>query len=631
MTAAEHGADSENLARLRDVLAIVREYRRWIGGAVTMMVSASALGLLQPLVVKHLIAAAGHRRIVWAAVALLIALFVGESLVLALGRYLMGWTGEGVVLRLRLNLIDHLLRLDMPAYDRQRIGDLISRVGTDGVALRRLVAEGVGEAVAGVIGIAAAVGLMIWLDWALFLVVAALVATGSLLLLTLLRGIRKASVRNQRSIGDMASDLERALSAVRTVRANRGELRERERIGRQARSVYTAGVRLAKLDALVGPAGWLAVEGSFLAVLVIGGLRVARGSGSLADLAAFLLYMTYLTMPIGAVFHALNAIQQGTGGLQRINEVFALPREPVGVESGAMPATPGASEANRSGDTQSAASVLESPSPVLEFRDVWFGYEPGQPVLQGVSFQVPPRGQVALIGATGAGKSTIFALIERFYDPDRGEIRLLGRDVCTMTRDKCRAMVGLAEQHSPVLYGTLRDNVTYSAPDASEAEVQRAVELADLAEVVARLPKGLDTQVGEHGAMVSGGERQRIAIARSLLTRPSLLLLDEPTAHLDAVNEAALSKAIDQVSRECALLVIAHRFSTIRAADRVVVLDHGTIVAEGNHQELLEKSAYYRRIATASRNGLVPEADADRRRWRLRLRRNGLTSLTHRS
>jgi ABC-type multidrug transport system fused ATPase/permease subunit len=169
-----------------------------------------------------------------------------------------------------------------------------------------------------------------------------------------------------------------------------------------------------------------------------------------------------------------------------------------------------------------------------------------------------------------------------------------------MSREECRGKIGLVEQDSPLLYGTLRDNVTYSAPEADEREIRRALELANLVELLERLPQGLDTEVGERGTLLSGGERQRVAIARSLLTRPSLLLLDEPTAHLDAVNEAALSRAIDRVSRECALLVIAHRLSTIRAADRIVILEEGSIADEGDHRQLLRRNTYYRDITTAS-------------------------------
>lgn len=340
---------------------------------------------------------------------------------------------------------------------------------------------------------------------------------------------------------------------------------------------------MARLDAMIGPASQLAVNGSFLLVLLVGGIRVADGTSSVADLVAFLLYMTYLLGPVGSVFEAASIIQQGMGALKRITETLDLPREP------GCTASPVLVQRRPTGN---GGVATDASTPVLEFRDVWFGYESARPVLRGVSFQIPAYGQIALIGRSGAGKSTIFALAERFYDADRGTVRFRGQDVRALTPGEHRGAIGLVEQHAPVLFGTLRENIVYSAGDADEEAMGRAVELASLTELIARLPRGLDSPVGERGTMLSGGERQRVAIARSLLTRPALLLLDEPTAHLDSANEAALARTIKGLSTQCALLVIAHRFSTIRAADQVVVLDNGRVVAVGTHDDLMGTSHY---------------------------------------
>jgi ABC-type multidrug transport system fused ATPase/permease subunit len=589
---------SADRARLRDVLHLLRGHRRWIAAAVTLTLTASALGMAQPLVVKRVIDSAGTGSPIWSSMVLLIALFASQAFVQGIARYVLARTGEGVVLGIRLNLIARLLRLDMPIYDKYRIGDLISRTSTDSFALRQIVAEGFTDAVTGVLAVVGTVALMIWLDWVLFLIVAALLATGMAILVLALGGLRAASLHSQQSTGEMTSDLERALSAIRTVRASQGEQRETARIGSSARSAYTAGLRMAKLGAMMKPAGGLVVNGSFLTVLVIGGVRVASGTSSVAELVAFLLYLNYLIVPIGSLFQAVSTLQQGSGALQRINEALVLPLE----ANHPTPTGPLTRHARPS-------AVLKRPNgphptPMLEFRDVWFGYDPQRPVLRGLSFQVPRQGHVALIGPSGAGKSTVFALVERFYDPDRGQVLFFGRDTRTINRQEYRAALGLVEQHAPVLYGTLRENLTYTAPDADEGEIARVVELANLTELVSRLPRGLDTDVGEHGMLLSGGERQRVAIARSLLRRPALLLLDEPTAHLDAMNEAALRRAIDRVSTECALLVIAHRFSTVRAADLIVLLDRGEVVAVGSHEELLETSDYYRSLATGQLNDL---------------------------
>lgn len=560
------------------MLRILRGYRWWVGAGAMFSLLASGFAMAQPLVAKEVIDSAHRGPIAGADLGLLTGLFAAQALFLALARYVLGRTGERVVLGIRLDLVSRMLRLHMPVYDRQRTGDLLSRAGADGLALRRVVVEGFSGAVTAAIGVLGAAALMIWLDWVLFLVVAAVIAVALSVLLALLPRIRKASVRAQQSVGQMTADLERALSAIRTVRASRAEEREIERIAAEARRVYRSGVRMAKLEAAGAPASALAVSGSFLVVLLVGGLRVAQGTTSVGDLVAFMLYVTYLLGPIGAAFEALSAIQQGAGALERIDEVFHLPLEPAGAAGDGGESVPPA-------------------APVLEFRDLWFGYERGRPVLSGASFEVPQRCHVALIGHSGAGKSTVFALAERFYVPDRGQILFDGVDISTMDVRDYRSKVGLVEQHAPLLHGTLRENITYAVPDASPYEIGRAVDLANLTELVARLPRGLETHVGEHGGLLSGGERQRVAIARALVARPRLLLFDEPTAHLDAASEAALALAIDQVVSECALLVIAHRYSTIRAADQVVVLEDGAIVAVGNHEELLATSAYYRDLA----------------------------------
>ncbi|MFG2002804.1 ABC transporter ATP-binding protein [Spirillospora sp. NPDC048911] len=560
------------------ITRILMGQRGWVVLAVVLSLAASALGLTQPLVVRELVGAATGP-VPWGLIALLAGLFAASTAVKAFVRYVLGRIGETVVLGLRLRLVDHVLRLRMREYERQRIGDLVSRVGTDTMVLRRVVAEGVTEAVAGTIVLAGVVTLMVWLDWFMSLVVAALVIAGALVLIPVLARTGKASWHAQEATGEMTADLERALSAVRTVRAGTAEDRESERIAARARRACAEGVRMARLDAAAATASDLAVQGSFLVILLVGGVRVATGAGSVADLIAFLLYLLYLAGPIGSLFEAVSVVRQGSGALRRITDVLDMPKE-TGALQGAL-----ADPARRGGD-------------VLEFRNVSFGYAPDRPVLRGVSFAVPPGGHVALIGRSGAGKSTVFALAERFYDTDRGMILFEGRDVRALDRARHRGRIGLVEQHAPVFHGTLRENLLYARPDASDAELRRVIDLANLTDVIARLPAGLDTEVGEHGMRLSGGERQRVALARAMLARPALLLLDEPTSQLDPVNEAALRTAIDQVSAECALLVIAHRFATVQPADHVIVLDDGEVVAAGPPAELMETSAYYRGMAT---------------------------------
>ncbi len=584
MTAAalSEGRARRSDGRWRAALRMLRGHGRWMAVAIALTLAGSAVAMVQPLVVRDLIDEASAGSVAASGVALLAALFLGGATIKTLGRYLLMRTGERIVLDVRLDLVDHLLRLPMTIYDARRVGDLLSRTSADSSALRLVIADGVSHLVAGALILVGTAAFMIWLDWQLFLLVAGFVTVAALAMASVVRGIRTASFDAQSALGTMVADLERALGAIRTVRASQAEEREAERIGGKARLAQDAGVRMAKFKAAVEPCVEVAVNGAFLIVLLVGGLRAANGTASVGDLVAFLLYMTNLTMPIGAVFQAISTIQQGAGALQRIDEVLDLPRE------------------DASGPLASSTLPSDAGPALLTFRDVWFGYDERELVLRGVSFELPRRGHVAMIGGSGAGKSTIFSLIERFYEPQRGEILLDGREVSTLDPDEYRARIGLVEQEAPVLHGTLRENLTYSAPEAGEEDLRRILELANLTELVDRLPDGLDTDVGEHGTLLSGGERQRIAIARCLLGRPSLVLLDEPTSQLDPINEGELACAIQQVSRECTLLVIAHRFSTVRAADHVIVLGEGKVVEAGDHETLSRTNEYYRALEAAS-------------------------------
>ncbi|WP_328459701.1 ABC transporter ATP-binding protein/permease [Actinoplanes sp. NBC_00393] len=561
-------------ARWRDLRRLTRGYRRWIAVAAGLSLLGSALALAQPLLAGRAVDAAAGGRMPWPVFVALAGLFGAQAAALALARYVQAHTGETMTRDLRRALTGHLLRVRLSVLDRLRTGDVIARACGDTTVVKTLVAQSLGTGLAGVIGLAAIVVLLAWLDPWLLALVAVLfgVAVGSLLMVV--RRLRVASRTAQTAEGTLLADLERVLGGMRTVRACRAEPVESQRLRSSAGRAYRENLRMAGLIALSGPTNDLAVSGAFLAVLMVGATRVAAGETTLGRLVAFTLAMTYLSAPIYEIFQAVSAVQQGSGALHRINEVLALPVErdrPVGV-----------------------VPVGGGEPPVLEFRGVWFGYDQARPVLCGISFAVPARGQVALVGPSGAGKSTIFALAERFYEPDHGQVLVRGR---FLPYERHRAVVGLVEQDCPLLAGTLRENLLYGAGPTTDDEVTRVLAMTGLTAVVAALPHGLDTPVGERGGRLSGGQRQRVAIARCLLSRPAVILLDEPTAHLDPDGERALAAALREVAQVCALVVIAHRFSTVRSAERVLVVDGGVVSADGTHEELLRSSPYYRRLA----------------------------------
>ncbi|MGY1637109.1 ABC transporter ATP-binding protein [Geodermatophilus sp. SYSU D00742] len=574
-------------AGLRELLPLLRPHRGPLLGAAALSLVAAAGALAQPALVARVIEAVGAGRALLPAVVALVVVLVAASALSAFQQYLLQRTAEAVVLTTRRTVADRLLRLPIAEYDRRRTGDLMSRVGADTTLLRATVTSGVVDIVGSVVvGVGALVAMALVDGWLLLVTVVA-VAVGVAVVASVARGVRRLSRQAQEEVGAMSAAVERALSAVRTIRASGATAREVDVFGASAGRAYAAGVRVARLEALVSPAGSIAVQGAFLAVLGLGGYRVAAGTIAVADLVAFILYLFLLVMPLGQAIGAWTQLQTGLGALARIQEVLGLaPEEDARPERGstvvAVPPVPPSREV-----------------PLLELADVTFAYPDGTEVLRGVSLAVPAGGRVALVGPSGAGKSTVLALVEGFYPLTGGAIRWAGTDVRDLPRAGLRARLGYVEQEAPVLAGSVRDNLLLAAPDASDPELWAVLADVGLTEVVQRSPRGLDVPVGDEGVLLSGGERQRLAIARSLLARPALLLLDEPTASLDARNEQLLRQTLAAAAEDRALLVVAHRLSTVLDSDQIVVLDAGRVVARGTHAELVESSPLYRELAAA--------------------------------
>jgi len=344
-------------------------------------------------------------------------------------------------------------------------------------------------------------------------------------------------------------------------------------------------------------------------VLGVGGFRVANGDITVANLVSFILFLFLMILPLGQAFGAVTSVSAALGALGRIREIIALPSETEGDRTLA-PLAMTVGPANQS---------VRPDAPALEFEGVSFRYAEGAtedaqdeaprtgvgsdeevrrgPVLEGVSFSVPRGKRTALVGPSGAGKSTILALIERFYDPTDGVVRLGGLDIRWLDREALRAQIGYVEQDAPVLAGSLRDNLTLGTPDATDQQCIDVLHAVNLTELLERNPLGLAAPVGEEGVMLSGGERQRLAIARTLLSAPPILLLDESTSSLDGLNEQRLREAIDAVAENRTLVVIAHRLSTVVDSDQIVVLERGRVVGVGTHSELVQSTPLYRDLA----------------------------------
>ncbi|MEU5029571.1 ABC transporter ATP-binding protein [Streptomyces milbemycinicus] len=542
---------------------------------------AAAGSLAQPLLVQRTLDAADAGSGLVLALAVLVTMVVAAAAVGGVQRYLLQRTAEGVVLSARGALVETLLRLPVGEFDRRRTGDLISRVGADTTLLRSVVTGGLVDLGSGVVVAIGAVVLMGRIDLPLLGVTLLSVGVGVAAVAAVSRRVRRLSGEAQRAVGAMTASVERALTAVRTIRAARAEEREAAHVRRSAVAAYDAGLGVARLESLAAPLSQVAMEAALLSVLGFGSARVASGAVEVADLVAFVLYLILFVQPMAQALQAYTTFQVGLAALARIEEVRALPTEPEADPSAVRHPLP-------------VASVHR---PVLAFENVDFGYPDGTPVLRGVTLDVPQGSRVALVGPSGAGKSTLLALAERFYEPTAGVVRLHGVDARELPLAVLRGQLGYVEQDAPALAGSLRDNLLLGSPGTDDATLLRVLDTVNLCDLVRRAPEGLDAQVGDGGVLLSGGERQRLAIARVLLAAPPVLLLDEPTASLDARNEAALAEAIDSVSAHRTVLVVAHRLSTIVRSDLIVVLEGGRVVARGTHAELVDTSPLYRELA----------------------------------
>lgn len=567
---------------VKALCAYVRPHRWAVALGLLCALVGAAGGLLQPLATKTLVDRLASGETITGILIALTALVLLSTAVEAFGAYVLERTAESVVLAARRTLVGRLLRLRIAEWERIPPGDLMSRVTSDTTLLRAVSTQAVVSAATGAVAFVAAVVMMTFLDAVLLGVTLGVVVLVGGAVALVMPAIARATERSQEAVGEISVALERAFGAFRTVKASGAEERETARVEAAARRAWRHGVKSAKWEAVAGSADELAVQLAFLAVLGVGGARVASGEIPVSTLIAFLLYLFYLIEPVSRLIDAMSSYQEGAAAVSRIARAERLSTEPAGRRTGVPP--------------RQAAAV---PGPAsVRFEEVSFRYRAALPYThQQVSFEAPGAGMTALVGPSGAGKSTVFALIERFYEATGGRVLVDGKDVRDWPLPQLRSVIGYVEQDAPVLAGTLRENLVFAAPGAPDDDIRDVLARTKLDTLVERLPHGLDTPVGHRGSKLSGGERQRLAIARALLRRPRLLLLDEATSQLDAVNEQALRDVVTEVARVATVLVVAHRLSTVTGADRIVVMDAGQVRAVGTHEELLAQDRLYAQLA----------------------------------
>lgn len=593
--------DSGPKARFSQLWPYMKEQRKLLVFAVILSLLSASVNLAQPLVVGNIISTVQKGSDVVPLALVLLAITLLSAVAGGAMYYVLAKAGEGVVFSARSKLSTRLLRLPIFEYDLRRTGDLVSRVGSDTTLLRAALTQGLVDGAGGALLFIGSVVAMAVIDWLLLLITLMMISIAVAAIGVSSRRIRTATTKAQERVGNMSASVERALSAVRTIRAARAEARESAQIQTDATEAYSQGVKIAGINSWVTPIGGLAANGAFIVVLGVGGYRVASGQTEVASLITFILLMFIMIRPVGQFFGAYSSVQSALGALARIQEILDIPLEDTDAER--------AQKSKRAAVNKTA----------IEFRNVKFRYparpevaldKTGNPipdaapvmsepkeVLKGVSFKIERGSRVAIVGPSGAGKSTVFSLIERFYEPTGGEILLDGQAVHSISRSDLRGQIGYVEQDAPVLAGSIRDNLLIGSPDATEAELKRVLKEVNLSAVLKRDKRGLDAEVGEQGIMLSGGERQRLAIARTLLSAPPIMLLDESTSSLDGLNEQRMREAIDAVAKNRTMIVIAHRLSTVVDSDQIIVIDQGKVIGAGTHKQLLKSTPLYRELA----------------------------------
>lgn len=502
---------------------------------------------------------------------LVLAIYVGAALLGWLAGWILNDVVQGTVRRMRSDVEDKVHRLPLAYIDRQPRGELLSRVSNDIDNVSTTLQQTLSQLLTSVLTVVAVLGMMFWISPVLALVALVSVPVSMLVTGAVMKRSQGMFVQQWRRTGRLNSHIEETFSGHALVKVF-GRQEESERVfAEENDELWKASFGAQFVSGLIMPIMMFVGNLNYVVIAVLGGLRVASGTMSLGDVQAFIQYSRQFTQPLTQVASMVNLLQSGVASAERVFELLdAEEQEP---DAGGQPAT------DRHGE--------------VRFEDVSFSYDPERPLLRGLSLVAHPGQTVAIVGPTGAGKTTLVNLIERFYEVSGGRITLDGVDITSMPRSALRHQIGMVLQDTWLFAGTIRDNIAYGRPDATEAEILQAAEATFVDRFVHSLPDGYDTLIDEEGSNLSAGERQLVTIARAFLAAPDLLILDEATSSVDTRTELLLQHAMAALRTDRTSFVIAHRLSTIRDADLILVMRDGDIVEQGDHDELLARGGEY--------------------------------------
>ena len=500
-----------------------------------------------------------------------IALFIISALVNALSGTLLGFFGENVVANLRKLLWNKILRFPVNYFDNVKTGTLTSRLVNDSDQIKNLLSVSFPSSVTSIFQLTGALTIMLFMDWRMTLIMFIAVPLVMTVMRPLMRKTRQVGRQRQDELADFSGKAEETLNEIRLVKSSNAENYEAKSGNQMVNNLFKIGLKEAIYDSIASPLMGTVMMALMVGVLAYGAHRVATGTMTIGTMFAFLMYLFQIIGPVSMMARLFTDLSKANGATDRIQELMSELEENF-----------------------TAGKTYDVAGKPLQMQNVNFAYEKSQPILKDVSFTANPNSTVAFVGPSGSGKSTIFSLIERYYQPTSGKITIGDMEIDQISLENWRKQIGFVSQDSAIMAGTIRHNLTYGLNDNyTNEQLWQVLKLAYADGFVKEMSDGLDTQVGERGVKVSGGQRQRLAIARAFLRDPKILMLDEATASLDSESEAMVQKALAKLMKGRTTLTIAHRLSTIVDSDDIYFIDHGKVLGHGTHEELLKELPLY--------------------------------------